>query len=322
MPAMSAAASSSHRIVSYNVRYFGHALHGLASTHRSQKKIAEGFAGLAPRPQLICLQEVETRSLRSTLAHRGKRNGGTQLEAFMAQLEQAFSRNKLPCPYAAFYFGAHTYRLTHRLNVYTTGLAILVDLEAFKVEAHNVAAPEKITYYQILRVKDRKQTRICAHMRLLGASGRPLHLFNTHLSLPSFLSRNFWTGRHRMGFSANQLEEAKNLAAFVRRTAGGEPFVVCGDFNAPPGSPVYRHLTEEAGFNGAQEGQGQCDIARPHDFPTAGFMRLRMHLDHLFSGGGAAWTDVDGTCRFGDRASPFHGLSDHVPLLAGFRLPD
>jgi len=322
MPGPPAADSSIHRIVSYNVRYFGHALHGLASTHRSQKNIAAGLAGLAPRPQLICLQEVETRSLRSTLAHRGPRNGGTQLEAFMAQLEQAFSRKKRPCPYAAFYFGAHTYRLTRKLNVYTTGLAILVDLEALKVEAHNVAAPQQITYYQILRVKDRKQTRICAHMRLLDGRGRPLHVFNTHLSLPSFLSKTFWTGRHRLGFSANQLEEAKSLAAFVRRTAGVEPFVVCGDFNAPPGSPVYRYLTEEAGFCGAQQAQGQCDPARLHDFPTAGFMRLRMHLDHLFSGGGVAWTDLDGTRRFGDRASPFHGLSDHVPLLAGFRVPE
>ena len=53
------------RIVSYKVRYFGHGLLGLAATRRTKRKIAAGLAELAPGPHLICLQEVETRSLRS-----------------------------------------------------------------------------------------------------------------------------------------------------------------------------------------------------------------------------------------------------------------
>ena len=72
------------RIVSYNVRYFGHALRGLASTRTSLERIALKLASLTPLADVICLQEVETRSLRSTVAFR---DAHTQLEAFMVALE-------------------------------------------------------------------------------------------------------------------------------------------------------------------------------------------------------------------------------------------
>jgi endonuclease/exonuclease/phosphatase family metal-dependent hydrolase len=187
------------------------------------------------------------------------------------------------------------------------------------VQGHNVEAPHDITHHRLERWKDRKQTRICAHMQVRLPGGRALHVFNTHLSLPSPFVREFWQRRQRMGFGANQVHEARALAGFVRRIAGREPFLVCGDFNSPPGSPVYRHLAEEAGFVGAQEHLGQITRDAATAFPTAGFMRLRMHLDHLFAGNGVSWLDLDGTCRFGDRTSPFAGLSDHMPLIARFR---
>jgi hypothetical protein len=41
-----------------------------------------------------------------------------------------------------------------------------------------------------------------------------------------------------------------------------------------------------------------------------------MHLDHLFSGGGVRWLDLDGTRPFG--TGPFRGLSDHAPLIGRF----
>ena len=53
------------RIVSYNVRYFGHALRGLASTRTSLERIAQQLTSLTPLADVICLQEVETRSLMS-----------------------------------------------------------------------------------------------------------------------------------------------------------------------------------------------------------------------------------------------------------------
>jgi hypothetical protein len=44
-----------------------------------------------------------------------------------------------------------------------------------------------------------------------------------------------------------------------------------------------------------------------------------MHLDHVFYGNGVAFLDLEGTTPFGDRRGPFHGLSDHVPIIGRFR---
>jgi endonuclease/exonuclease/phosphatase family metal-dependent hydrolase len=306
------------KVLSYNVRYFGHALRGLASTRASLRAIARELAALSPAADIVCLQEIETRSVRSHLALRRASAAGSQLDHFMRELERAFADEGRPLPLEAFYFPAHVNSLG-RVPIYTTGLAILVNRRRLKVDSHNVEAPQDITHHRLERWKDRKQTRICAHMRVMVPDGGPLHVFNTHLSLPSPFVREFWQRRQRMGWGPNQVHEARALAGFVRRISGREPFLVCGDFNSPPGSPVYRHLRDDAGFVGAQEHLGQVAAGDGASFPTAGFMRLRMHLDHLFAGNGVRWVDLDGTCRFGDRASPFCGLSDHVPLIARFR---
>ena len=306
------------RIVSYNVRYFGHALRGLASTRRSRDGIAQGLAQLHPLPHLICLQEVEAKSLRSRAAFRAP-STQTQLESFMDAFAAAFSKSGLPFPFEAFYFPAHAYTLG-TTALYTTGLAILVNTAKLKVENDNADAPEHITHHHVVRMKLRKQSRICAHLQLRDSRGRTLHLFNTHLSLPTPFAREFWAVKDKMGFGVNQVEEARKLALFVARLSGKSPFIVCGDFNSPPGSPVYEMLTREAHFTGAQECLKQIDPAESRGFPTAGFLRLRMHLDHLFSGNGISWRDLDGTQPFGE--GPFDGLSDHVPLIARFTLPD
>lgn len=306
------------QILSYNVRYFGHALRGLASTRLSMRAIARALAALDPTPDVVCLQEIETRSIRARFARTRRGPDAPQLELFMQELETAFATAGRSMPLEGFYFPAHVNWIGN-VPVYTTGLAILVRMDRLLVAAHNGDAPHRITYHRLERWKDRKQARICAHMRLTQPDGRPLHVFNTHLSLPSPFVREFWQRRERMGWGANQVHEARALAGFVRNLVGEEPFVVCGDFNSPPASPVYRHLVEEAGFVGAQERLGQIDARRPLTFPTAGFMRLRMHLDHVFAGNGITWVDVDGTRSFDDAGSPFGGLSDHVPLVARFR---
>jgi endonuclease/exonuclease/phosphatase family metal-dependent hydrolase len=303
------------RIVSYNVRYFGHALKGLASTRRSMEGIARRLTQLTPLADVVCLQEVETRSLRSTLAFRTE--GSTQLESFMELLESDFARARLVFPYIAYHFPAHVYRL-RSTAIYTTGLAVLVNGERLTVRGHNVRAPHPITHHHVERLRDTKQSRICAHVRLATASGQVLHVFNTHLSLPTPFARGFWSAREKMGFGLNQVQEARKLVAHVRALSGSEPFVVGGDFNSSPGSPVYRYLTQEAGWGGAQEYLKQIDAGVRKGFPTAGFFRLRMHLDHLFAGNGIRWVDLEGTEPFG--AGPFRGLSDHVPLIARFQL--
>ncbi len=306
------------RIVSYNVRYFGHALKGIASTRGSKHRIAHGIAALEPAPDVVCLQEIETVSMRSRLAYRSATREETQLESFMREFERALAGRPSRPHYDAFYFRAHVNRLRN-LPISTTGLAVLVNRGRLRVEAHNVESPEHITHHHVERFRDRKQARIAAHLRLLAPSGVSLHVFNTHLSLPTPFARRFWSERWRMGWGVNQLREARKLVGFVRRHAGDEPFVICGDFNSAPGSPVYRYLTERCGFASAQEQMGQLDPADPRAFATAGFLRVRMHLDHMFSGNGVRWLDLDGTFRFGDRRGPFRGLSDHVPLIGRFR---
>jgi endonuclease/exonuclease/phosphatase family metal-dependent hydrolase len=305
------------RVMSYNVRYFGHALRGIASTRRSKRGIAAALASLDPAPHIICLQEVDTISLRASLALPRKSPAQTQLEAFMLELERACADAGRPMPYEAFYFRAHRYTL-RGAPLYTTGLAVLVDVRSLAVSTHNAAAPHRITH--VTRWKDRKQTRICAHMELTNGSGQRLHVFNTHLSLPSPFTRQFWKNRDKMGFGKNQLHEAHSLVEFVKLHAGDAPFIICGDFNSQPGSPVFRYLTEDACVRCAQLELGQITPTSPRGFPTAGLMRLRMHLDHLFYGGGVEWIDLEGTAPFGDRQAPFFALSDHIPLIGRFRL--
>jgi endonuclease/exonuclease/phosphatase family metal-dependent hydrolase len=313
-------ASPPLRLVSYNVRYFCHALRGLASTVGPKRRVARALAALDPLPDIVCFQEVETSSFRSSVAHRAAHPGETQLEAFMGRMVETFALEGREMPYEAFYFRAHTYKLGE-FSLYTTGLAILVNTRTLKVDRHNVAAPTHITHHHVQSLKDRKQSRICAHIRLTRAdTGAPLHVFNTHLSLPTPFAREFWATKDKMGCGINQLHEARTLAGFVRAHAGSEPFVVCGDFNSPPASPVFRYLCGEAGLSCAQGAVGQIDPRASRGFPTAGFMHLRMHLDHVFGSQGVRWLDMQGTHPFGDLGSPFHGLSDHMPLVARFAL--
>ncbi|MGZ3458208.1 MAG: endonuclease/exonuclease/phosphatase family protein [Archangium sp.] len=310
------------RIVSYNVRYFGHALRGLASTLGPKRRVAAALAALEPLPDLICLQEVETQSFRSSIAHRRAHPDETQLEAFMGRMEETFALLRRPMPYEAFYFRAHHYKLGE-FSLYTTGLAIIVNTQRLAVDTHNVDAPHHITHHHVRMLRERKQSRICAHMRLLRQEdGLPLHVFNTHLSLPTPFSRAFWATRDKMGNGINQVHEARALAELVRHTSAGEPFVICGDFNSPPASPVFHYLCDEAHFTSAQAAVGQIDPRTVRGFPTAGFMHMRMHLDHLFSGAGVRWLDMEETRPFGDLASRFHGISDHMPLIARFMLED
>lgn len=303
------------RVLTYNVRYFGHGTRGLASTAKAMERIAGVLASLDPLADIICLQEVETTSLRSNLAHPTP-DGETQLERLMGMLHRALHAAGKRDTYEAYYFPAHTYRLSVA-PIYTTGLAVIARRD-FHVSHHNAGQPHDITYRKIHPVKTLKQTRICAHLRVVHKSGADLDIFNTHLSLPTTFSRAFWLEPRRMGWGPNQLEEAKNLAQFVARERKSDRFVVVGDFNALPGSPVYRALRDH-GMGDAFGDHFRLDEEALIRWPTAGFMNLRMHLDHVFSGGGLRWNGFEGTHRFGQRNGMFLGLSDHVPIVGTFR---
>jgi endonuclease/exonuclease/phosphatase family metal-dependent hydrolase len=318
------------RIVSYNVRYFGHGTRGLVSTRRSMERIAHAIAALDPLADVVCLQEVETRSFRSHVAHRSSdadapsargADGAkeTQLERLMPMLAAALAPKR--GVYDAFYFPAHVYALKRGAHIYTTGLAVLVHRD-FVVEHHNAARPHDITHRRIHALRQLKQTRICAHVRVRrkgDSEARAIDVFNTHLSLPSSLAAEFWTSRVRMGYGKNQLEEARALARFVEKERKSDRFVVLGDFNSLPGSPVYQHLVGEMGYADPFARLYRMSPEELRGWPTAGFMRLRMHLDHILSGKAIDWLDFDETHAFGDRTSIFHGLSDHVPLVGRCR---
>ncbi|MFZ5438882.1 MAG: endonuclease/exonuclease/phosphatase family protein [Myxococcota bacterium] len=307
------------RIVSYNVRYFGHGLKGLASTAKSKESIASALVALDPLPELVALQEVETKSIRAGVAHRGGHPAETQLEAFLRHLAQAFKARGLQMPYRAWYFPAHVYRLGP-IKLYTTGLAMLVNSRKLEVIADNGHKPHAITHHRSERLKQVKQTRIAAHLQLEDTHGKRFHLFNTHLSLPTPWAAEFWSQPRKMGFGKNQLAEAKAIAEFAEGTAKGDPYLVVGDFNTAPGTPVYRYLTGDGQLRGAQELLKQIDPEKPEAFATAGFMHLRMHLDHVFCRGELGFLDLKDTHSFGDPHGPFDGLSDHVPLITRFEL--
>src|SRR5207245_5831708 len=148
----------------------------------------------------------------------------------------AFGELDRPFPYEAFYFRAHANRIGTRA-LSTMGLAMVVDTTRLRVEHHNALEPHPITHHHVRRFKDRKQARICAHLRVADRSGRALHVFNTHLSLPTPFAKQFWTGAQKMGYGGNQLHEARRLAEFVRHQAAGEPLVVGGGFDWSRGSP-------------------------------------------------------------------------------------
>ncbi|MCS6899779.1 MAG: endonuclease/exonuclease/phosphatase family protein [Myxococcales bacterium] len=317
------------RIMTYNVRYFGHATRGLASTARSLQGIAQAIARQEPPLDLILLQEVETASLRSTLLHARQRPEDTQLDRLLQALHQALRGLGRHDVYEGYYFPAHNYALGKSVSLYTTGLAILVR-HPLRVVHHNGGEPHDITHRNLLGLRRShaappsgkkpwlKQTRICAHLAV-EAGGQVIDVFNTHLSLPSFLDPNFWRRPERMGHGPNQCEEVKKLQEFIDAKRSSERFLVAGDFNALPGSPVYIQMTRGRQLHDPLLSQ-VGDIEALKRFPTAGFLQFRMHLDHLFSGPGLRWLDLEGSYPFDDPASPFRGLSDHSPLLGHFSI--
>ena len=301
--------------MSYNVRYFGHPVRGVFSTRRGVRRIAQRIARMDPMPDLVCLQEVETRSLRSrrTVQHDAQ---ATQLDSLLQALDDELAAQGKEERFDAFYFAAHDYKLTSATSFYTTGLAVLAK-RGLSVLAHNAERPYDITHRP--RLVRLKQTRICAHVAFENRLGDRVEIFNTHLSLPSFWTRDFWTQPFRLGFGDNQLREARELASFISRERQTDHYVVVGDFNSLPGSPVDRFLREEHGLSDAFQSVHRADEVRARDFPTAGFMNLRMHIDHLYASPSVDWVDLEGTHAFG-ASGDFDGLSDHVPLIGRFRV--
>jgi endonuclease/exonuclease/phosphatase family metal-dependent hydrolase len=309
------------RVMTYNVRYFGHALplRGATSTRKALCAIADAISNVEQLPHVICLQEVETRSLRSRLSHTPGLENETQLEALMHVLDTALERVGRSERYSAYYFPAHSYKFGASAKLYTTGLAILARSD-ITVDSHNTSTPYDITCRRPSRISALKQSRICAHAIIRLPSGETVDLFNTHLSLPKFMSLDLFKKGGRMGYGDNQSTEIDRLADFINSQKQSERYLVMGDFNSLPASPAYHRMLERLPV---------CDPfpdavgTKLHDlrerWPTAGFLHLRMRLDHVFAGRGLECVDFDDTHPFGV-AGRWHGLSDHVPLVGRFKV--
>src|SRR5437764_1008472 len=133
------------RLMTYNVRYFGHGTRGVLSTRRGVKRIAQTVASLSPLCDIVCLQEVEARSLRSSLVTWRPTERRTQLQELMFELDHALAARGVRERYHAHYFPAHRYKLTDATDLYTTGLAILLRSRV-EVVAHNGGRVQDITH--------------------------------------------------------------------------------------------------------------------------------------------------------------------------------
>lgn len=306
--------------MTYNVRYFGHALplRGATSTRRALAAIAQAIATVPALPHLICLQEVETRSIRSRLSHTPGADGETQLESLMAVLDTALEREGRGRRYTAYYFPAHEYGL-RTAKLYTTGLAVLAR-DDVAIAAHNAEAPFDITHRRASRISVLKQSRICAHLAVKLGNGKTLDVFNTHLSLPRFMSKQMLRAGGRMGYGENQAREVDRLADFIESQKASDRFVVLGDFNSLPGSPAYARILERLQVSDPFPSVTGASVDELRTaWPTAGFLHLRMRLDHMFVGRGLDCVDFEDTHPFG-APGRWSGLSDHVPILGRFRV--
>ncbi len=291
--------------MTWNVRYFSHGLKGLRSTPGWMKRLARAICDRDDPPDIIALQEVETRSLRGGL------HASPQLDRFALLLHEGFAERGHKRHYQTLYYPAHRYSLPGLPDLYTTGLATLVRDE-LHIEAHNAEEPHDITHVRLPAFKRWKQRRIAAHVRVgLPCAHASIDLFNTHLSLPAF----FEVGPHRvpshMGHGSNQVAEMSRLLEAIAECRGAGPAVVVGDFNSWPCSPAWTTLTE-AGFVDAFADHHHHDAEILDNLGTAAFGPRKMHIDHIFSTPDLSWQNFEDHAV--DRG-PFAGLSDHAPKV-------
>ncbi|BDV43828.1 endonuclease [Geotalea uraniireducens] len=130
----------------------------------------------------------------------------------------------------------------------------------------------------------------------IEAAGQNIQVINTHLGL---------TPRDR-------LAQAKVLTGpeWLGNPACRPPVILCGDFNAQPGSPVHRLL--DTRFVNAESLCPGCRVERT--WPSR---RPLLRIDHLFVSPGVVVEAIEVPAAGMARVA-----SDHLPLLAVLMLPE
>lgn len=141
--------------------------------------------------------------------------------------------------------------------------------------------------------------------------------------------RDLWTGLTFVAFNTHfdhvgeraRRESARLIRSELPRIAGGEPFVLTGDFNGTREDAAYRALVS-GGERGTLLRDARDLAARPPYGPPASFNGFRaeppsgLPIDHIFVGPSAV------VARIGILPATWAGrvVSDHNPVLAEIRL--
>ena len=193
--------------MTYNVRYFGHPTRGLASTGAAFSRIARSIAALDPTPDLVCLQEVETRSIRVDLhqpplapggdparlgddraARRARAGGeGGPLHRVLLPRARPTASPRAPTSTPP---ASRSSRATRSPSATTTRASPTTSPTAARQE------PQADAH---LRARLASRTRAASRF----------DVFNTHLSpAQRLLAASSGRATRRMGFAPNQLAEA------------------------------------------------------------------------------------------------------------------
>ncbi|MFT7519610.1 MAG: endonuclease/exonuclease/phosphatase family metal-dependent hydrolase [Kiritimatiellia bacterium] len=285
-------------LLSWNVRYFSQRNNGLRASDAGMAQVAAAIERVAP--DIVQLQEVEGVSWRAGLHHK------TQLERVLELVNPADEP-----AYRGFYFKAHSYPNIVGPPWFTTGLATLV---RSPLMVEHCAEAHEITHRRFVGTRRLKQSRVCGHLRLRLAGDSTVDIYNTHLSLPAFLTAELKSIPNRMGHGTNQLEEVAALLRFVQSTRTA-PAIISGDFNSVPGSPVYAAMIEAGLVDGFRSYAG-LDVEELHGRPTAVFHK---HIDYVFGSPEIGWLHT-GDSHDWQTPGPFAGLSDHMPRVMRFEV--
>ncbi len=144
---------------------------------------------------------------------------------------------------------------------------------------------KKNTHYQMLHPGEQRGLM----QLVLDVRGKDLLFMNTHLD-----------------YRPDDSERLLNISEIeqIIANAGKMPVILCGDFNAPPGSPTHRKMSETLNDAWEQTGEGK-GFTYPSDKPGA-------RIDYI-------WISKDSIQPL-EIKTPESPASDHLPLIGSFRI--